>query len=120
MCVATVAVAAHPERVLVRPQRKELWVVSASGEISVVDFPALAGCEEAPHWGRRRDLAFSPQGSEAFILEPAKGQMVFINAENYRETARLSLGAPLTDLALTPDGNKLLASCAAADRVFTW
>jgi len=39
--LATVAVAARPERVLVRPRGKELWVVSASGENSVVEFPGL-------------------------------------------------------------------------------
>ncbi|MGB7590888.1 MAG: hypothetical protein WBO19_06575, partial [Terriglobia bacterium] len=111
--LATVAVAARPERVLVRPQREELWVVSASGEISVVEFPGLRVVRKLRIGEGARDLAFSLHGQRAFILEPAKGQIVFIDSENYKETTRLNLGTPLTDLALTPDGNTLVASSSA-------
>ena len=116
--LATVAVAARPERVLVRPQRKELWVVSASGEISVVEFPGLRVVRNLHIGEGARDLAFSAHGRRAFILEPATGQIVFLDSENYRETTRLNLGTPLTDLALTPDGNTLVASSRAANRLF--
>ena len=116
--LATVAVAPGPERVWVRPQRQELWVVSASGEISVVEFPALRVVKTLRLGEGARDLAFSSQGRAAFILEPAKGQIVFIDPENYKETTRLNLGTPLTDLALTPDGKTLVASSQATDRLF--
>ena len=126
--LATVAVAARPERVLVRPQREELWVVrpqreelwvvSACGVISVVEFPGLRVVRKLRIGEGARDLAFSPHGRRAFILEPTKGQIVFIDSENYKETTRLNLGTPLTDLALTPDGNTLVASSSATNRLF--
>ncbi len=70
--LATVAVAARSERVLARPQREELWVVSASGEISVVEFPGLRVVRKLRIGEGARDLAFSPHGDRALILEPAK------------------------------------------------
>ena len=114
---ATVEVAANPERVWVRPQHKELWVVSASGEIRVVEFPSLRVVRTLRIGEGARDLAFSQTGSRAFILDPVKGQIVFIDPETYRESSRLNLSAALTDLALTPDGNELVASSRATNRL---
>ena len=115
---AAVRVARRPERVLARPHRKELWVLSASGEISVVEFPPLRVVRELRLGEEARDLGFSLDGRRAFILEPAKGQIVFIDSVRYKETTRVNLGSPLTDLALTPDGHTLVASSRATNRLF--
>ena len=115
---ATVGVAANPERVWVRPQHRELWVVSAAGEISVVEFPSPRVVRTMRIGEGARDLVFSQTGSRAFILDPAKGQIVFIDPESYKESSRLTMRTALTDLALTPDGNELVASSRAANQLF--
>ena len=115
---ASVPVAARPERIVVRPQSKELWVVTGSGEVSIVGFPALRVVRNLHIGEGARDLTFSTSGHQGFILDPGKGQIVFIDAEDYKERTRLNLGTPLTDLALTPDGNTLVASSRASDQLF--
>ena len=115
---ASVPVAARPERIVVRPQSEELWVVTGSGEISVVEFPALRVQKNLPIEQGARDLTFSSSGRQGFLLEPERGQIVFIDAQTHKEITRLSLGAALSDLVLTPDGNTLVASSGATNQIF--
>src|SRR5208282_4597386 len=117
---ASLAVSPQPERVLLRPRTRQLYVVSAPGKISVAAFPHLHLVTTLDVGRSANDLKFSPDGQAAYVLNPADHQVVFLDCEgaagNPPEGAipkvafRLRLGGTLTDLALSPDGKTLVAS----------
>ncbi|MBZ5561208.1 MAG: hypothetical protein LAP13_02180 [Acidobacteriia bacterium] len=132
--VKFIPVAAQPERAVARPQSRELWVVSASGKISIVAYPELEVTKTLAIGTSARDLAFSADGRHAFVLYPSKGEIVFLDGETGKELARVAAGVPpessltpegrmplaaaLSGLALTPDGKTLIASVAASNRLY--
>ncbi len=134
--VKLIAVAPQPERAVARPHSRELWVVSASGKISIVAYPELQVVKTLTIGTSARDLAFSADGRHTFVLNPSKGEITFLDAATGKELARLpvtppvapdnaltskpsnSTAAALSALALTPDGKTLIASAAASNRLF--
>jgi DNA-binding beta-propeller fold protein YncE len=116
--LASIPVAPHPERVLVRPGSLELYAVSASGTLSVISIPERR-VTATLHVGRTaRDLVFSADGRRGFVLEPAQGQIVFLDTAPLKEQGRLRLAAELSSLALSPDQQTLVAASAKQNRLF--
>ena len=140
--VATIPVAPGPEQVTVRPRSREVWVLGGpSGIVSVIRFPELDIRKSFRVGPLARSLTFSRDGRRAFVFSPAEGQVVFLDCDQLRETARVRLRAPsmvrfsenlatenpalsavvamrLGEVTLTPDGKVLVISDAIAlDRV---
>ncbi len=118
--VASIPVAARPEQLAVRPLSQELWVVSATGTISVIGFPALRVAQTLYVGKSARHLIFAPDGNHTYVLDPESGQIVFGDGkrgEGLGESGRLKVGGKLTSLALTPDGKTLVAADAATNRL---
>jgi DNA-binding beta-propeller fold protein YncE len=129
---ASLPVSPLPERVLLRPGARQLYVVSATGKISVVTFPPLQSVTTLDVGKSAKDLVFSPDGFSAYVLDPADHQVVFLScqppwaagirpASNYLEGAiptvsfRLRINGALADLVLSPDGKTLVASSTSPD-----
>ena len=118
-------VAPQPDRVLVRPGARQLYVVSGTGKISVAAFPHLHLVTMLDVGRSAKDLAFSPDGRTAYVLNPADHEVDFLDcrsvAGNPSEGAipkvafRLRLGGSLADLALSPDGKTLVVSSQGPD-----
>ncbi|MGO8789111.1 MAG: YncE family protein [Terriglobia bacterium] len=125
--VASLPVTPEPERVLVRPGARQLFVVSGFGKISVAAFPQLRNITTLDVGRSAKDLAFSPDGRTAYILDAVDHEVVFLDCaggsgraeENAipKVTYRLRLGGALADLALSPDGKTLVAASANPDRL---
>jgi YVTN family beta-propeller protein len=117
---ASLPVSPQPERVLVRPRARQLYVVSATGKISIAAFPHLHVVTTLDVGRSAKDLKFSPDGHAAYVLNPTDHQVVFLDCEGAggnrpeeaipRLTFRLRLQGTLADLALSPDGKTLVAS----------
>ena len=116
--LASIPVAPLPQEAVQRPKSQEIYVVSESGEVSVIAFPSLAVVHQFEIGQAAHDLAFAPDGSRAYTLEPDKGQIVFLNCATMQETARVEVAPGLGRLALTPDGKTLVASDPAGNRLF--
>ncbi|PYU98510.1 MAG: hypothetical protein DMG26_18535 [Acidobacteria bacterium] len=136
--VATIPVAPGPEQVTVRPRSREVWVLGGpSGIVSVIRFPELDVRKSFRVGPLARSLTFSRDGRRAFVFSPAEGQVVFLDCDQLRETARVRLRAPsmvrfsenlatenpalsavvamrLGEVTLTPDGKVLVISDAIA------
>ncbi len=149
--VASIRVAPNPERIVVRPLSRELWVLGGpevgkgadaappSDVISVIRFPQLDVRKQVRVGRSARSLVFSADGRQAYVFDGARGQVVFLESDDARETARVRLRAPLKnpshtslpapraaqvkalgqrpllslqsgELALTPDGKLLVIS----------
>ena len=76
---ASLPVSPQPERVLVRPGARQLYVVSATGKISVAAFPHLHLVTTLDVGKSAKDLAFSPDGRAAYVLNPADHEVVFLD-----------------------------------------
>src|SRR5205823_11418402 len=141
--VATIPVAPGPEQVAVRPGSHEVWVLGGpSGIISVIRFPELDVRKSFWVGPLARGLTFSRDGRRAFVFSPVEGQVVFLDCDQLRETARVRVKAPskvrtlgdlfienpalfaavetglapsppFGDVALTPDGKVLVVSGSA-------
>ena len=108
--LAEVAVAPEPQRVVARPQSKEVYAVSSSGWLSVIVSPELRVTKTLRVGRSASHLVFSPDGRQAYLLEPDAGQIVFVDCGQIREIARLRPGGKLSSLALSPDGKTLVAA----------
>lgn len=116
--IATIPVAPLPEKAVRRPGRNEVYVVSQSGKISVIKFPALTVARTIDIGPSAEDLVFSPDGNHAYVLDPSAGQVVFLDCGTLKETGRARLVPNLSHLAITPDGKTLIASDPAGNRLF--
>jgi YVTN family beta-propeller protein len=124
---ASLAVSTEPQRVLLRPGARQLFVVSATGKISVAAFPHLQMVTTLDIGKSAKDLAFSPDGSAAYVLDPADHEVIFLACQgaagNPPEGAipkvafRLRLKSALADLVLSPDGKTLVASSQSPDLI---
>ncbi len=91
-----------------------------TGKISVAAFPHLHLVTTLDVGRSAKDLAFSPDGRAAYVLDPADHEVVFLDCEGGsgnppegaipRVAFRLRLGGALADLALSPDGKTLVAA----------
>ena len=118
---ASLPVSPQPDRVLVRPDARLLYVVSGAGKISVVAFPRLRLVTTLDVGRSAKDLAFSPDGRAAYVLDPADHEVDFLDCGAAGLTSdkvvpkvvfRLRLGGTLSDLTLSPDGETLVADSA--------
>jgi len=116
---AALPVAPQPDRVLLRPRTRQLYVVSGPGKITVAAFPHLHLVSTLDVGKSGRDLQFSPDGRAAYLLNPADHELIFLDCSgatgNPQEEAvpkvayRIRLAGSLRDLALSPDGETLVA-----------
>jgi YVTN family beta-propeller protein len=124
---ASLPVTPEPERVLARPGARQLYVVSAPGKISVAAFPHLHLVTTLEVGSSAKDLAFSPDGRTAYILNPADHEVVFLDCRGAagsspegaipKVTFRLRLAGTLADLALSPDGKTLVAASESPNQI---
>ena len=124
---ASLAVSPQPERVLARPRTRQLYVVSAAGKISVAAFPHLRLVTTLDVGRSAKDLAFSPDGRAAYVLDSADHEVVFLDCEGGpgnppeggipKVTFRLRLAGTLSNLALSPDGKTLVAASSSPDSI---
>lgn len=115
---ASLAVSPQPERVLLRPHARQLYVVSGNGRLSVADFPRLRLVTTLEIGRSALDLQFSSDGRSAYVLDSADNEVLFLNCGavegDAAETAvpkivfRLRLAGSLRGLALSPDGKTLV------------
>jgi DNA-binding beta-propeller fold protein YncE len=120
-------VAPEPERVRARPDGRQLYVSSAPGKISVAAFPRLRLVATLDIGRSAQDLAFSPDGRAAYVLDPADHELVFLNCEGAgghspearvpKVAYRLRLAGALASLMLSPDGKTLAVSSANPNRI---
>jgi YVTN family beta-propeller protein len=137
--LATVPVASGPLEVAIRPGSRQVWVTSASGTLSVIRFPDLTVRHTVRVGASAQSLIFSADGRCAFVLDPADGQIVFLDSEAPKVVGRVRVAAPSEtgdqgngleapagsgsagvapgSLALTPDGKTLVASACAPRRI---
>ena len=121
---ASLPVSPQPERVLSRPHAHQLYVVSATGEISVAAFPHLHLVSTVDVGASAKDPAFSPDGRTAYVLNPAGHELVFLNcaaggtpdeAAVPKVGPRLQLRGTPADMALSQDGKTLVVSSQSPD-----
>ncbi len=132
--VASLPVAPQPERVVVRPGSRQLYVVSATGKVSIVANPHPQVIATLEVGRSAKDLEFSPDGRRAYLLDPADREVVFLNCEAAatsplptplgqalpaipKVSFRLRLPDAPSDLALTPDGKTLIVTVPALNRL---
>jgi YVTN family beta-propeller protein len=125
--IASLPVPPQPERVLARPRTRQLYVVSATGKVSVVAFPRLHVVTTLDVGKSAKDLAFSPDGRAAYILNPMDHEVVFLDCgggagnppegEIPKVAFRLRLAGMLSDLALSPDGKTLVAASSSPNQI---
>jgi len=124
---ALLSVSPQPERVLVRPGARQLYVASATGRISVAAFPHLHLVTTLDVGKSARSLVFSPNGRAAYVLDPVDREVVFLDcagsAGSPREEAipkvvfRLRGEGALTDLALSPNGKTLVVASSSPNQL---
>jgi DNA-binding beta-propeller fold protein YncE len=120
-------VTSAPERVLVRPGARQLYVVSPTGKLSVAAFPHLHLVTTLDVGRSAKDLTFSPSGRAAYVLDPADHEVVFLDCAGSsghspegaipKIAFRLRLGGTLSDLALSPDGKTLMAASSSPSQI---
>jgi DNA-binding beta-propeller fold protein YncE len=124
--IASLPVSPQPEKVLARPHARQLYVVSSTGKINVAAFPHLHLVTTLDAGRSAKDLAFSPDGRTAYVLDPVDHEVVFLDCGAARaapENAipkvalRLKLMGTLADLAVSPDGKTLVVSSQRPDQI---
>ncbi len=124
---ASLPVVPQPERVLVRPNARQLYIVSPIGKLSVVAFPDIHVLSTLEVGASSRDLQFAPDGRSAYVLDPANHELVFIDcapsadvnpdAALPKVASRLRLAGILRTLALAPDGKTLVVAAENPNQI---
>jgi YVTN family beta-propeller protein len=124
---AALPVAAQPDRVLLRPGARQLYVVSGPGKLTVAAFPQLRLVSTLDVGKSARDLQFSPDGRAAYLLNPVDHEVLFLDCagdagrpqkEAVPKVAyRLRLAGSLRDIALSPNGKTLVADSENPNQV---
>jgi DNA-binding beta-propeller fold protein YncE len=115
---ASIPLPASPVELAARPGSQELYVVSSSGEVSVIACPSLRVTKILKIGKSASSLVFAPHGRRAYVLAPSDGQLVFLDCEKQKEMGRLNLSGKPSSLSLTPDGKTLIATVAPSDLHF--
>jgi DNA-binding beta-propeller fold protein YncE len=124
---AALAVTPLPEHVLARPRARQLYVVSASGKISVAAYPHLHLITTLEVGKSAADLTFSPDGRSAYVLDPTDHELVFLDCAGTFGTPadgaipkvafRLRLAGVPSGLALSPDARTLVAAARDPNQI---
>jgi len=124
---ATIPVAPQPDQVAVRPEGpasspkgriREIYVVSASGRVSAINFSSLKVTGVLNLGRSAQDLAFQPAGHRAYVLAPDAGDVIALDCDSFRVAARLHLSTGLSGLALATDGKTLVAANGANQKLY--
>ena len=90
--VASVAVMPNPDTIAIRPRTQDVWVFSRMhGRVSVLSFPGLAVKGSLQIGMMARSLTFSPDGKQAYALNVATSEIVYVDCDSLREKARLAI-----------------------------
>jgi DNA-binding beta-propeller fold protein YncE len=116
--VSSIPVPPSPTQVAVRPGAKEVYAVSGSGTVSVIAFPELRVIKTVAVGRSAASLVFSPDGRQAYVLDPSGDQVVFVDCQRHREIGRLRLGGKPSSVTLSPDGKVLMADALPSDLYF--
>ena len=130
--VASLPVTPQPEQIVVRPGHQELYVLSATGKVSVVAYPHPQVIATLNVGRSAQDLQFSPDGRSAYVADPADGDVVFLDCEPPARnptpaqsgqpgfpivTSRTHVSGGASGLALTPDGKALVVESGELNRL---
>ena len=110
--VASIPVPASPQQLGVRPRSRELYVVSASGRLSVITFPDLRVSKQLRVGQSASSLVFSPDGRHAYVLAPDAHELVFLDCQHQKQLGRLRLKDKPSSVCLTPDGKTLIVAAS--------
>jgi YVTN family beta-propeller protein len=124
---AAVPVAPEPERVLLRPGSRQLYVVSSTGKIGIAAFPPLHLITTFSIGKSAHGWVFSADGRAGYVLDPADHELVFLDCAGATGEAaaeailqvkfRLRLSSTPSELALSPNGKTLIAASANPGRI---
>lgn len=125
--VVSLPVASQPDRVLLRPGTRQLYIVSDLGKLTVAAFPRLHVVGTLDVGRSATAPAFSRDGRSAYMLDAADREVVFLdcgantgdaaNNEIPNVAFRLHLEGKLADLSLSPDGKTLVVSSSSPDQL---
>jgi YVTN family beta-propeller protein len=115
--VRTIPLGFVPQRVIVRPHSHEIYVTSESGEIGAVSYPDLRLSATVHVGSGHASLCFSADGGRAYEAGPGQHDILVMSGDPLQITQRYDVKPPISRLAVTPDGNTLLAESATQDRL---
>jgi DNA-binding beta-propeller fold protein YncE len=133
----TVATGAGTEAIAVRPDGREVWAAArAAGSLVRLDAGSLEKLGQVDLPGMPIRIAFSPDGSTAFVTCAGNAEVVAFDATNGRELRRrkvevplaagaakrpfagLAAGSPLpVGLRVSPDSHSVYVAATMADRI---
>jgi YVTN family beta-propeller protein len=113
---ASIPVAPEPVQVLAREEPRELWVLSRSGSVSVIAYPALRVNASIDIGSTAANLALTADGRFAAV-SGARGEIVLIDGFSHTIEGRVRSGGDISALAFSRKGNLLIAADSAHDRL---
>jgi DNA-binding beta-propeller fold protein YncE len=116
--IESIPVPSAPVELAARPHSREIYVVSASGSVSVIAFPELRVTKTYRVGKSASNLAFAPDGRRAYSLDPSANQLVILDCEHQKERGRLHLDSKPSSLTLTDDGKTLIVAAEPSDLYF--
>ncbi len=116
--ISSIPVAPSPSQVAIRPGAKEIYAVSSTGAINVIEFPDLHVKKTIFIGKSASNLVFSPDGSRAYVLDPSENQVVVWDCGRWREIGRLRLPGRPSSIALSPEGKVLMVSALPSELLF--
>lgn len=110
--LAEVAVGTSPRSVALAPDGR-IWVTNkGSASISILNPATLAVAQTVslPRASRPHGLAFAPDGSSAFVVLEATGQLLKLNPSTGAQLGAVSVGASPRHVSVTADSATVLVS----------
>jgi YVTN family beta-propeller protein len=114
---ASIAVPPRPVQLVRSPRARELYVLSASGKVSVISYPDLRVAATVPVGRSATAMALAPDGGLLAVVEGASGEIVLVDCASRSIAGRVHTGGDISALVFTPDGKVLAASDRARAQV---
>jgi len=108
--VGSVSTSAYPKSVFLTPDGSQLWVLSyRSFGVTIIDTLSLT-ISGGINTGGQADIgmAFDPSGTLAYI--GTGNQLMVVDTATLDEVARINLGWFPSDVAVSPDGSRVLVN----------
>jgi YVTN family beta-propeller protein len=107
--VTTIPGVAHPDDIAITPDGRHVWVTSNSvysdNFVYVITTAYNAVSAQLPFYAARLSgVAFTPDGSFAYVADRTDGEVVVIARWSHDRVATVPIGFWPTDVAITPDG----------------
>ncbi|HEV2425685.1 MAG TPA: hypothetical protein VGZ29_12725 [Terriglobia bacterium] len=114
--VRSIPVPAGPAQIAARPGTHELYVLSESGSVSIIDNPGRQVTATLPIGTGAANLVLSRDGLRAAATN-ASGEVAIIDCASRHIAARVRVGGDLAGLIFTPDGKSLVAADRKGNRL---